>query len=172
MSTAEFITIGQIGRPRGLKGEVFVTPLTDFPERFENINEIFVSEGGSWSKMKVESSRFVSGRPVLLFENHKSSEDAARLTNRYLGVPISQVMKLPQDSFYIFDLIGCEVYDDKDNKKVGSIIDVEEYPANDAYIIRTVEGKTVSIAAVKRFVKQVDMANRKVTIDLLGIIEE
>jgi 16S rRNA processing protein RimM len=172
VSIEEIITVGQLGRPRGVNGEIYVTPMTDFPERFENVKEIFVSQGGEWNKMKVVSSKFVSGRPVLQFENFCSSEDAARLTNRYLGVPKSQVITPPPDSFYVFDLVGCEVYDDMENKKVGVIIDVEKFPANDAYVIRTIEGKRVSIAAVKKFVKQVDITGKKVTIDVTGLIEE
>lgn len=172
MSEEEMITVGQLGRPRGVNGEIYVTPLTDFPERFEKVDEIFVSEGGSWNKMKVVSSRFVSGRPVLLFENCQNPEDAARLTNHYLGVPKSQAIQPPKDSFYVFDLVGCEVYDEKENDKLGTIIDVEEYPANDAYIIRTADGKRASVAAVKKFVKSVDVKNRKVTIDPSGLIEE
>lgn len=172
MSSEEIITVGQLGRPRGINGEIFVTPMTDFPERFENVKEILVSDGGSWNNMRVVSSRFISGRPVLLFENYDNPEDVSRLTNRFLGVPKSQAMKLPRDSYYIFDLIGCEVCDEKENEKIGVIIDVEEFPANDAYVIRTDDGKRVSIAGVKKFIKRVDIENRKVTIDKSGLVEE
>lgn len=171
VTTEEFITVGQLGRPRGTDGEIYVTPLTDFPERFENIDEIYVSSGDSWSKMKVVSTKMISGRPVLHFENINSPEEAARLTNRYLSVPKSEIMTPPQNSFYIFDLVGCEVFDESTNKKIGVISDVEEFPANDVYTIKTDDGKIFSLAAVKMYVKKVEIENKKVIINSTGLIE-
>ncbi|MEE8150006.1 MAG: ribosome maturation factor RimM, partial [candidate division Zixibacteria bacterium] len=108
----EFVTVGRLGRPWGVKGEIFVTPLTDFPERFVNIEEIFVSSKNDWEKKKVVSSKFISGRPVLLFENINSPEQASRLTNRYLAIPKNMVRQLPEGSNYIYDLIDCQVIDE------------------------------------------------------------
>ncbi|HEX2897478.1 MAG TPA: ribosome maturation factor RimM, partial [candidate division Zixibacteria bacterium] len=98
-------------------------------------------------------------------------EDASRLTNRYLAVLRNDVVKPPENSFYIFDLVGSEVFDEKTGQKVGTISDVEEYPANDVYVITTEEGKKLNLAAVKQFVKSVDIENKKVVIDSSGLIE-
>lgn len=172
METEEFITVGQIGRPRGTEGEMYVTPLTDFPERFENMSEIFVSSGDSWTNMKVLESKMISGRPVIKLENVNSPEDAARFTNRYLAVYKEQRIVPSKDSYYIFDLVGCNVFDEQTNDKIGQIIDVDEYPANDAYVIETNTGERMTVAAVKRFVKSVDIENKKVVIDTAGLIKE
>ncbi|MGH8015361.1 MAG: ribosome maturation factor RimM, partial [Candidatus Zixiibacteriota bacterium] len=170
--TEEFITVGQLARPRGTEGEMYVTPLTDFPGRFENMTEIFVSAGDSWQKMKILSSKMISGRPVIRLENVKSPEEAARFTKRYLAVPKSQIMTPPANSYYIFDLVGCEVFDEKSNRKIGAILEVEEYPANDVYVIKTDDNKRLTLAAVKAFVKKVDVENRKIVIDSTGLMEE
>jgi 16S rRNA processing protein RimM len=172
VKTDEFITVGQIGRPRGTEGEMYVTPLTDFPERFENMTEIFVSSGDSWTKMKVTKSTMISGRPVIRLENINSPEDAARFTNRYLAVTKDQLKEPPQNSYFIFDLVGCAVYDEKTNEQIGQIVEVEEYPANDAYVIRTENGERLVLAAIKRFVKSVDIENKKIVIDTAGLIKE
>jgi len=171
VTTEEFITVGQLGRPRGTAGEIYVTPLTDFPERFLNMQEIFVSSGESWSKMRIESSKIASGRPVLKFSGISNPEEASRLTSRYLAVPKSEIVKPPENSFYIFDLVGCEVYDRETDRRVGVILDVEEYPANDVYVIKTDEGKILNLAAVRQFVKSVDIENKKVVNDSSGLIE-
>ena len=166
------MTVGRLGRPRGLSGEIFVTPLTDFPERFVNIEEIFVSSKNDWEKKKVVSSKFVSGRPVLLFENINSPEQAARLTNRYLAVPKSMVMELPEGSNYIYDLIGCEVINEKTGEAIGRITEVELFPANDVYTIETNNGNIKSLPAIDRYVKKVDTDSRKVFVDPSGMIEQ
>ncbi len=168
----EFVTVGRLGRPRGLSGEIFVTPLTDFPERFENIKEIFVSSKKDWEKKKVVSSKLVSGRPVLLFENINSPEQASRLTNRFLAIPKNMVMELPEGSNYIFDLIGCQVIDENTGETIGMITDVELFPANDVYMIETNDGRIKSLPVIERYVKKVDADSKKVFVDPSGMIEQ
>ncbi len=149
-----------------------MTPLTDFPERFDNIEEIFVSSKNDWEKKKVVSSKFISGRPVLLFENINSPENAARLTNRYLAIPKSMVRELPEGSNYIYDLIGCQVIDEKTGEAIGKITDVELFPANDVYMIETNDGKIKSLPVIERYVKKVDADSKKVFVDPSGMIEQ
>ena len=168
----EFVTVGRLGRPRGLNGEILVTPLTDFPERFENIEEIFVSSKNNWEKKKVVSSKFISGRPVLLFENINSPEQASRLTNRYLAIPKNMVRQLPEGSNYIYDLIGCQVIDEKTGETIGKITEVELFPANDVYIIETYDGKIKSLPVIERYVKNVNASSKKVYVDPSGMIEQ
>lgn len=168
----EFVTVGRLGRPRGLNGEIFVTPLTDFPERFENIEEIYVSSHDDWEKMNVVSGRIVSGRPVLLFEDINNPEQASRLTNRFLAIAKKMLMELPKGTNYVFDLIGCEVIDEKTGDSIGKITDVELFPANDAYQIETKDGKIKSLPVIERYVKNVDVDARKVFIDPAGLIEQ
>lgn len=168
----EFVTVGRLGRPWGVKGEIFVTPLTDFPERFDNIEEIFVSSKNDWEKKKVVSSKFISGRPVLLFENINSPEQASRLTNRYLAIPKNMVRQLPEGSNYIYDLIGCQVIDEKTGEAIGKITEVELFPANDVYMIETNDGKIKSLPVIERYVKKVDADSKKVFVDPSGLIEQ
>ena len=168
----EFVTVGRLGRPWGVKGEIFVTPLTDFPERFDNIEEIFVSSKNDWEKKKIVSSKFISGRPVLLFENINSPEQASRLTNRYLAIPKSMVRELPEGSNYIYDLIGCQVIDDKTGEAIGKITEVGLFPANDVYMIETNDGKIKSLPVIERYVKKVDADSKKVFVDPSGMIEQ
>ena len=149
-----------------------MTPLTDFPERFDNIEEIFVSSKNDWEKKKVVSSKFISGRPVLLFENINSPEQASRLTNRYLAIPKSMVRELPEGSNYIYDLIGCQVIDEKTGEAIGKITEVELFPANDVYMIETNDGKIKSLPVIERYVKKVDADSKKVFVDPSGMIEQ
>ncbi|MEA2030043.1 MAG: ribosome maturation factor RimM [candidate division Zixibacteria bacterium] len=164
--------VGRLGRPRGINGEIFVTPDTDFPDRFIGLEEIFIGNHGNWEKLEIESSRLVSGRPVLLFEGMRSPEDVARLTNCELAVLKENLVELPQESYYIFDLIGCEVIEENTGRLFGKIVDVEQYPANDAYVIDTVKGDRILFPAVKQFVKEIDIIAKRVTIDVAGMIED
>ena len=169
MLTGDVITVGRIGRPRGLNGELYISPNTDFLERFENLTEILIKENQSWEIIKVISSKIISGRPVLKFNRVDNPEEAARLTNKLIGVPKEQVFDLPDDTFYLFDLVGCEVYDFVSQKKYGEITEVEQYPSNDIYQVKNLEGKIILVPAVKKYIKEVDINDKKIVIDLTGL---
>ncbi len=168
----EFVTVGKLGRTRGIHGEIWVVSETDFPDRFLQMTDLHLKYKDRWEMVAIESARFVSGRPVIKLEGIDNPEEAARLTNREIGVPKDQVMELPEGSFYIHDLIGCRVIDKESGAVIGEIVDVETYPANDVYVIRTTDGKDVSIAAVEEFVKNIDMTDKNVIIDPAGLLEQ
>lgn len=163
--------VGRLGRTRGVKGEIYIIAETDFPDRFLDMKEIFVQNKDGWLKVQLESSRLVSGQPVVKLKGIDTPEDAARMTNREVAVPKDQMVELPDNSFWIHDLVGCEVVEENSHITIGEITSVERYPANDVYVIMTTDGKEVQIAAVEKYVKSVDTDARKVTIDKAGIIE-
>jgi len=146
--------------------------MTDFPDRFLNLSEIFLKIKNRWKKKRIVSTRFVSERLVIKFEDINTPEDAARFINCELGVPLEQAVKLPEGSYYVFDLIGCEVFDNDKKDYLGRIVDVMTLPANDVYVIKGEDNKELLIAAIKKFVKKVDIENRQIFIDKAGILEE
>jgi 16S rRNA processing protein RimM len=170
--TRKFITVGKLGRVRGVKGEIYVTPLTDFPERFVGQKEIYIDNRGQWVKFKIESARLMSGRPVLKLEGIDNPEDAARLTNRGLAVTDDELVKLPEGSYFIFDLIGCRVYDGATGNFIGELVDVQRQPANDVYVIKKEDGEEMVLAAIKKFVTSIDIKEKKIIIDQAGLFRE
>jgi 16S rRNA processing protein RimM len=173
VSEEDVVLIGKLGKPRGLQGELLVLPFTDFPERFLKMKEILVStRNGSWETMAIEASNLISGRPVLKLTGVDSPESAARLTNRELAVPRREVVKLPKDRFYIFDLVGCKAFDSESGELVGEVVDVMSAPANDAYVIRASDGRTLLAAAVSAVVRSVDTKARKIIVYSGGLFDE
>lgn len=167
----EFVIVGKLGRKRGVNGEMFVIPETDFPERFLDMSDIHVQIRGEWEKMRLASVRFVGDRLVVRFKGVTTPEAAARLTNRELAVRRDEVVALPQGRYYVFDLVGCEVIDEADGSRIGEIADVELYPANDVYVVATDDGQRLSIAAVEDFVMSVDIDQKKIVINRAGLFD-
>lgn len=165
------ITIGRLGRSRGLTGAMYVTPETDFPDRFLDLDEIYIRNKDNWEKWKIAGSDMVGGRPVLEFDKITSREQASRFINRELAVPSDQLVELPEGEHFLFQLIDCEVIDEKTGTRIGKIVDVQQYPANDVYVIETDDGTKVQVPVVKQFVKKVDAEGKRIVIDKAGLSE-
>lgn len=167
-----FILVGRLGRTRGVQGWLWITPETDFPDRFGDLKRIFVSEQDSWRELEIEAAKVIGGRPAIKFVGVNTREDAARMTNRKLGVTSEQLVPLPADTHYVFDLVGCEVRDAANDVRLGKIVDVIRYPANDVYLIRTDHGKEILFPAVNDFVRKIDVASRIVVVVNGGMFDD
>lgn len=167
----DMITVGRLGRTRGIDGELFVHPETDFPERLTKLRRIFLSDGAGWEPVNVASARFVGDKVVLRFEGITTPEAAARYTNRWVAVGRDELVDLPEDTFFLFDLIGCTV-EDEAGTVIGRIVQVEQYPANDAYEIELNSGQRVLFPAVRSFVRHVDVEQQRVVIDRAGLVAD
>lgn len=164
-SNDEFIVVGKLGKTRGVRGELYITLLTDFPGRFLDLKDIHVLERGVWISRRLRSSELVGGRPVISFVGVTTKEDAARMTNLELGVKTTEVMPLPEGSYYVYDLVGCEVIDETTGDCLGKVREVEKLPANDMYIISKKDGGELLVPAVGRFVKEVNISRRRIVVD-------
>jgi 16S rRNA processing protein RimM len=167
----KYVLVGKVGRPRGVDGSMFITPLTDFPERFDGLSMLYMRNRDQWDAVRITSMHFIAKRPVMKIEGVETPEEAARLTNRDLAVLRSDVVELPEDTFFVFDLIDCKVVDEQSGRTVGKISDVEQYPAHDVYLLSLSGGGELRVPAVKQFIKQVNIASRTVTVDLTGLID-
>ena len=171
MASENLIVVGKLGRSRGLHGDIYVTPETDFPERFNGLKEIYVQNRDGWKKMPLERTDFISGRPVLKFEGIDNPEEIARLTNRLLAVPRDRLVELPEDTFYIFDLIGCNVFQEGSEELIGEIVNVEQYPGNDVYVVRTTNDREILFPATKECIRSIDTDNRKIIVNGPGLLD-
>lgn len=150
---------------------MYITPLTDFPERFDGMEEIHVKSRDGWEKMKIASAVMIGGRPVVKFENVGAPEEARRMTNREVAVPRDQLVTLPEGEFFVFDLIGCEVFEQENGQLIGKVIDVEKYPANDVYVVQTAEDKQLQVPVVGEFVKDIDVVAKRIVVDTSNLAE-
>lgn len=162
--------MGRIGRPRGVDGDFAVIPLTDFPDRFLEMSSVFVAQSGNWTEFEIERSELVGGRPVMKLRSIDSPEALADLANCEMAVTRDQLVPLDKDQFYVFELIGCGVYDADSGAQIGTIADVQRYPANDVYLIGDVDGHRWICPAVAEFVRSVDIAARKIVIRSAGLL--
>ena len=150
--------IGQIVNTHGLKGDMKVYPFTDYPERFEEVEYLYMENQGD-KKYFIENVRYQRNMVLLKLKGIDTIEEAESLR------------ELDEDEHMISDLIGLNVYLE-DLTPVGTIVNVLKYTANDVYVIRGMEDQEYLIPALKQFVPVVDIENGKVIITpIKGMID-
>ncbi len=152
--------IGKIVNTFGIKGEVKVTPYTDDIEQFKKIKSIYVNN----TLMQVQSAKFQKNVVILKLKDVDDMTAAENLRNSIIEAKRSK-KKLPENTYYIADLIGLDVYTDE-GTLLGKVKDIYNTGANDIYSIET-ESKEVLLPAIKEVIKQIDIENKKIIVHIL-----
>lgn len=158
-----YLAIGQVLKPQGVYGEVKVKPMTDDPQRFLALTQVFLRGGERYTPRAVQCTRVHDGFAYLRFEGVQDRESAEALRDQLLFVDRAHAVELPEDTEFICDIIGCEAYDTQGNR-IGVLTDVLQPGANDVYVLDTPRGELM-LPALKRVVPHVDVAARRMVID-------
>jgi 16S rRNA processing protein RimM len=105
----QYITIGKIVNTQGHRGEVRVLPLTDFPQRFDAMEKVFVGLSGKTALMNIEKTYQHKKFIIIKFVGINDMNAAETLKGAPLLITRDELMPLPGDTFYIFDIVGLAV---------------------------------------------------------------
>lgn len=154
-----YLTIAQIVKPQGIRGEVKVLAMTDEPTDLQAFDRVYVG-GNAFKILKV---RPAGGNCAYLTLSGIADRNAAEtLRGQEVRVMRSDAPALPEDTFYIADLIGCTLVDE-DGRVYGEVESIT--PARtDIYEVRTPEGKILTFPAVEGLISEIDAAARRVTV--------
>ncbi|MBI4744242.1 MAG: 16S rRNA processing protein RimM [Actinobacteria bacterium] len=168
---SEYILVGKIDKAHGIKGEVIVASHSDFPERFESDNIVYVSlRNGEKQELKIEKSRIHQDRYIIKFYNIDTRNDAEKLRGLTLEIQSEQLASLPEGEYWHHDIIGLDVYTEND-EFLGTISEIMENPANDIYVVKIPDKKEILLPAIKDVILNIDLDNKKMKVKLIpGLI--
>ena len=159
--SAAYYRIGVIVRPHGVHGAVKLDPLTDSSRRFRGLKEAFLEMHGDMRPVQLVVSSVAQDSVILTVEGCETPEQANALRGAYLCVDRAHAVRLPKDTYFVTDLIGCETFD-TDGNAYGKLTEVYETGANDVYEIE--HGKLM-VPALKRVLHEVDTDAGRITFD-------
>jgi 16S rRNA processing protein RimM len=159
--SAEYYRIGVIVRPHGVHGAVKVEPLTDSSRRFRGLSEAFLEMHGEMRPVHLSVASVAPDAVILTVEGCDTPEAANALRGTYLCVDRAHRVKLPKDTYFVTDLIGCDTFD-TDGNAFGKLTNVYETGANDVYEIAN--GKLM-VPALKRVLNEVDTDGGRIVFD-------
>jgi 16S rRNA processing protein RimM len=163
---ADYYNVGKVTSAHGIKGEVKVYPLTNVPERFYDLEYVWIFDDQQRPyKYDIEYVKIISKRVCVKLKGIDTRDDAEKLKGAFLKVNSQNALKLEENEYFIKDLLGMKVYTEE-GSFLGTLVEVLKTGANDVYVIKT-EKREILIPAIKEVVKKVDVDNKVMVVHLL-----
>ena len=152
---SEYLMIGEITKPQGVRGEVKVRPCTCDPERFDALETVYFKRGEQYIPVNIRVNRL---SPDAVFMNVAGVADrdaAEKLRGTMLYIDRAHAVELDDDSTFLCDLYGLKGAVD-DGRDLGELTDVMQPGGNDVYVFKGPLGE-VLVPALKSVVLAVDL---------------
>ena len=163
MVTNTLVSIGVIAGVFGIKGEFKVDSLTDYDDRFDIGNEIYLGA----EKVEIIRSRKINPRRFILGLSsiNDRTEAMGIPSGTLLGIPENQLKRLPDGGHYRFQLIGFEVWS-FEKARIGYVSEIIETGANDVFVVTTTENTELLVPNTPEMVK-IDAGNKLIFVHMI-----
>ena len=152
---SEYLMIGEITKPQGVRGEVKVRPCTCDPERFEGLDTVYIEKDGGYAPLKITVNRLGADAVFMNVEGVTDRDTAEALRGTLLYIDRAHAVALDEDSNFLTDLYGLRGVVD-DGRDLGKLTEVMQPGGNDVYIFKGPLGE-VLVPALRSVVAAVDL---------------
>ena len=165
-SWENLVVIGEVARTHGRWGEVIINPMTDFLERFRELDRVHIEDdSGRVATLEIDGVREHKGRPILKFRGVSSIGEAEKLARKELGIPESELVELPEGSWFHFQLIGCRVCDRRWGE-LGVVEEIMETGGTDVLVVRDASSREEQLIPLcKEICRAIDTEKGQIEID-------
>jgi 16S rRNA processing protein RimM len=164
----DFLAVGKLRRPHGVRGEILMDVYTDFPERIHPGVVLYVGE--QYRMLHIRSMRWHKSAMLIAFEEFSDREQVGELRNQIVHVPTGDRPPLPQGEYYHHQLIGLSVVTESGNP-LGVIKEILETGANDIFVVKTPASGDVLLPVIDEVVLDIDLDRGQIRVHLLpGLI--
>lgn len=166
----QLFRVGEIVNTQGIKGEVRVLTVTDFPEeRFQPGSQLVVGQSAATAAtpVTVESARPHKQFILLKFVGIDSINDAEPLKKQTLFVSDAEQGDLAEGEFYYRQIIGLTVLEEETGEELGTVREILSPGANDVWVVAKPGTPDLLIPYIPQVVHRVDLAAGKVYVELM-----
>lgn len=148
-----FVVMGKLRKPHGVRGEMVMTVLTEFPELLESGQKVYLGE--DFHEQTVRSVRPHRDDLLIAFEGITDRDEVGYYRNTMLFMDEGDFPNLPEDEYYLHDLVGMEVVTDT-GQSLGELKEILVTGANDVYLVQKGEEREILIPAIEEVVLEID----------------
>jgi 16S rRNA processing protein RimM len=165
--SSKYVTIAKITSTHGLKGDVRIFPMISPPELLKKINYVYMKDDNhTITKYVIDKVRpYKKALWLLKMEGWETIEQAELFKGKSLYLPKDKMPELPENSYYIGDLLGSSIITE-DGESVGELVDVLERGGSDLYVIKTTDNKELLLPVVREFVLSVNLNEKVITVSI------
>ncbi|MEW5960442.1 MAG: ribosome maturation factor RimM [Chloroflexota bacterium] len=165
-----YLAIGKVVRAHGLRGELSVAVLTDFPDRFETMEWVYVGNEFEAFPFRVEHYRWHKDNILLTLAGIANRSQAEALRGQLIQIPVDEAVPLPEGEYYLYQLIGLQVVT-VDGQKLGTISQILETGANDVYVVDNSHGRQLLLPGTPEVVQAIDIEQGRMVVKVIdGLI--
>lgn len=164
--------IGEIVNTHGVKGEVRIKQITDFIERFDEGSTVYLKDkSNELIPLTIEMSRLHKNLLLVRFEQYQTHDEVEQLKGLTLHITKEQQTELGSNEFYYHEIIGCTVHSTED-EVIGVVDHILAPGANDVWVVKNDAGKEYLIPYIADVVKEVDVENKRIIIEIMeGLLD-
>ena len=165
----EYLLLGFITDSFSLDGTLKILSKTDFAKlRYQEGKKVFFYSPKTKERivMTVKSFRQNGQFDFVKVEEINTPEEAIAYKGYEVQV-IKDYQDMDKDTYYYVDIVGCKVFDENDCE-LGTVSQVEEYPAQLTLRVKRNNQPDFLVPFVKAFIKKVDIVNKKIVINVIG----
>jgi 16S rRNA processing protein RimM len=164
-----FVLIGKLRRPHGIRGEIVMTVLTDFPDLVTPGQWVFVGE--EHQPYTIKSVRWHGGDMLVALEELPDRTAVEIFRNIMVYMKVEDIPELPEGEYYIHQLVGMDVISDQ-GQELGKIKEVLITGANDVYLVETTDQREILLPAIVQVVLDIDQETNRVLVHILpGLLD-
>jgi len=160
----EYILIAKVEQVYGKAGYVKLQSFSDFPERFLDLKKIYMDFWGDKKTFYVEDVKNLNGKIIIKFKKFDDPNETQILVGKEIYVDENDKVDLPENLFFVHDLIGSEVI--VENKRIGFVTDIIKGKANDVLVILTDDKNEKLIPFVLNFIEKFDAEKRQLILNI------
>lgn len=167
-STPAYLIIGQVTRPHGVRGEFRATIHTEQPERFGWLKQVFLSpdeDGRGAVRYEVAAARLHQKQAIVQLREISSREQVDAIRHHWLLVAPEDAIPLEEGEYYLYQLIGLQVYADT-GEQLGVVVEVLETGANNVFVVQGTEGELL-LPDVPEVIQTIEFERGRMTIHLI-----
>ena len=164
-----YLSIGEITKPQGVRGELKLRPSTCDISRFDGLKQAYLKDGETYRPVKISVRRIGEDAIFFRMEGVETRDDAEKLRGQFLYIDRAHAVQLDEDTSFICDLIGLNGIL-TDGAEIGKLVDVMQPGGNDVYVFRGARGE-VLVPALRSVVVKVDPEAGTILLDAARMAE-
>ena len=163
-SEPDFLRIGRVSRPHGMRGELSIQVSVSKPPLLNDVEQVYI--GSARVPYKISAAHTHRKRLLLRLANVEDRESAEVLRGQDVSISVADAEPLKPDEYYIRELIGLQIVTEE-GEALGTLKDVLETGANDVYVVTQDEDDWL-LPAIKDVVRAIDLERNEMIVHLLS----